>query len=108
MSTAMLKNDLHRIPVMDKFQRHLKYYERQQRLLKAKETQSALITQRKHILQAANRATYQNEYNRLVGALSVNGHRGETNESRKQKIDRMKELVSLGAVGGNENKFTFD
>ena len=61
MATAMIKSDLRKVPVMDKFARHLKYYERQQRLLKAHETKSALITKRKEMLEAQNRLNYQNE-----------------------------------------------
>ena len=91
---------------MDKSQRHLKYYERQQRLLKAKETQSALITQRKHILEAQNRVNYQNEFNRLVGALSVNGHRLETNESRRQKRERIPQLIRQGATYADVNRIS--
>ena len=85
----MIKSDLRNVPVMDKFARHLKYYERQQRLLKAHETKSALITQRKNILEAQNRVNYQNEYNRLVNALRVNGHNGETIASRRAKREQM-------------------
>ena len=97
MSTAMVKSDLQKIPVMDKFARHLKYYERQRRLLQAKQTQSSLIENRKRYLEAQNRVNYQDEFNRLVGALNVNGHAGETNDSRRQKRDRMKDLIYKGA-----------
>ena len=78
MSTAMVRSDLQRIPVMDRFARHLKHYERQQRLLKAQETKSALITKRKEMLEAQNRVNYQSEFNRIITALRVNGHDGET------------------------------
>ena len=49
MSTAMIKSDLQKIPVMDKFARHLKYYERQRRLLQAQQTQSSMIENRRKI-----------------------------------------------------------
>ena len=98
MSTAMIKSDLQKIPVMDKFARHLKYYERQRRLLQARETQSSLIENRKRFLEAQNRVNYQSEFNRLVGALNVNGHAGETADSRKQKRDRIKDLLQKGAT----------
>ena len=96
MSTAMIKSDLQKIPVMDKFARHLKYYERQRRLLQARETQSSMIENRKRFLEAQNRVNYQNEFNRLVGALNVNGHAGETVDSRRQKSDRIKDLIYKG------------
>ena len=98
MSTAMIKSDLQKIPVMDKFARHLKYYERQRRLLQARETQSSMIENRKRFLEAQNRVNYQSEFNRLVGALNVNGHSGETVDSRRQKRDRIKDLLQKGAT----------
>ena len=98
MSTAMIKNVLQRIPTIDRFARHLKYYERQQRLLEAHETKGALIEHRKRILDAQNRLNYLNEFNRLVGALTVNGHRGETPESRRQKRVRMLDLMKYGGA----------
>ena len=97
----MVKNDLAKVPVMDKFARHLKYYERQQRLLKAHDTKRALITRRKEILEAQNRVNYQSEFNRLRGALSVNGHDGETPESRAANRDRMAVLLRQGATFGD-------
>ena len=100
----MIKSDLQNVPTMDKFAKHLKYYERQRRLLKAHETKSALITKRKEILESQNRVNYQSEYNRMVGALSVNGHRAETIESRNRKRERMVELVESGATASNMNK----
>ena len=105
---STIKSDLQKVPVMDKFARHLKYYERQQRLLKAHETKSSMIMQRKHMLEAQNRVNYQNEYNRLIGALNVNGHAGETIASRQSKrqqtIARMRELHDKGATVVNMNK----
>ena len=98
MSTAMIKSDLQKIPVMDKFARHLKYYERQRRLLQAQQTQSSMIENRKRFLEAQNRVNYQNEFNRLVGALNVNGHAGETIDSNRRKRDRIKELLEKGAT----------
>ena len=89
---------------MDKFARHLKYYERQQRLLKAHDTKRALITRRKEMLEAQNRVNYQSEFNRLVGALSVNGHRGETIESRRQKRERIPQLIHQGATFDDVNR----
>ena len=104
----MVKNDLAEVPVMDKFARHLKYYERQQRLLKAHDTKRALITRRKEMLEAQNRVNYQSEFNRLVGALSVNGHRGETIESIRHKREnyraRFPQLIHQGATLDDVNR----
>ena len=106
MSTAMIKSDLQNVPVMDKFAKHLKHDDRQRRLLKAHETKSALITKRKEILESQNHLNYQSEFNRLVGALSVSGHRGETIDSRKAKQDRMVDLLGRGATVVDMNKIT--
>jgi len=100
----MIKSDLQNVPTMDKFAKHLKHYERQRRLLKAHETKSALITKRKEILESQNRVNYKSEYNRMVGALSVNGHRAETIGSRNRKRERMVELSESGATATNMNK----
>ena len=90
----MLKNDLNRIPLMDRFSKHLKYYEDVKKKLDAYDTKKRLILHRKDILEKQNRINYQSEYNRLLGALKVNGHDGTTIarlEGRKRR------LVELGA-----------
>ena len=94
----MIKSDLQKIPVMDNFASHLKYYERQRRLLKARQTQSSMIENRKRYSETQNRVNYQNEFNRLVGALNVNGHSGETVDSRRLKRDRIAALLHKGAT----------
>ena len=65
-------------------------------MLDAHATRSALITQRKNIIEAQNRVNYQNEFNRLLGELSVNGHRGQTAESLRRKRERMRDLHTAG------------
>ena len=95
-SKTMLDRDLKKIPTMDRFAKHTKYYERQQRMLDAHATRSALITHRKNIIESQNRLNYQNEFNRVLGELSVNGHRGETAESRRRKRDRLRDLHATG------------
>ena len=94
MATAMIKQDLNRIPLMNRFSKHLKYYEDIQRKLDAYDTKKRLMLHRKDILEKQNRINYQNEYNRLVGALRVNGHNGTTIARLE---DRKRRLVELGA-----------
>ena len=94
MSTAMMKNDLNKIPIMDRFAKHLKYYEGIQKKIDAYNTKKAMITHRKDILEKQSRINYQREYNRLVGALSVNGHNGTTIQRLE---DRKQRLIELGA-----------
>ena len=53
-----------------------------------------MITHRKDILEKQSRINYQREYNRLVGALSVNGHNGTTIQRLE---DRKQRLIELGA-----------
>ena len=94
MSTLLNTTDLKKIPVMARVKRHLKYYEDIQKKLDAYQTKKQLLLHRKDILEKQNRINYQNEYNRLVGALSVNGHTGKTISMLQ---DRKKRLVELGA-----------
>ena len=94
MSTAMMKNDLNKIPIMDRFAKHLKYYEGIQKKIDAYNTKKAMLTHRKDILEKQSRLNYQREYNRLVGALSVNRHNGATIQRLE---DRKQRLIELGA-----------
>ena len=95
-SKTMLDRDLKKIPTMDRFAKHTKYYEKQQKMLDAHATRSALITHRKNIIESQNRINYQNEFNRILGELSVNGHRGQTAESLRRKRERLKDLQATG------------
>ena len=95
-SKTMLDRDLKKIPTMDRFAKHTKYYEKQQKMLDAHATRSALITHRKNIIESQNRINYQNEFNRLTGEVSVNGHRGETAESRRRKREKITRLINFG------------
>ena len=69
----------------------MKTYRRRLMLITQKK---AMITHRKDILEKQSRLNYQREYNRLVGALSVNGHNGVTVQRLE---DRKRKLIELGA-----------
>ena len=94
MSKMLITTDLKKIPVMDRFSKHVKYYEDIQTKLDAYNTKKSLLLHRKKILEDQNRINYQSEYNRLMGALGVNGHTGVT---IKRLEDRKKKLIELGA-----------
>ena len=51
------------------FNTHLDYYKRMRKLLEAKQTQVDLLSMRRKAIQDSNVLNYQNEYNRIVGAL---------------------------------------
>ena len=94
-STAVIPGDL------GYFNTHLDYYKRMRKLLEAKQTQVDLISMRRKAIQDSNVLNYQNEYNRIVGALE-NQNPGLHGNSRERMEDRKRELMSLGAqaVGG--------
>ena len=94
-STAVIPGDL------GYFNTHIDYYKRMRKLLEAKQTQVDLISMRRKAIQDSNVLNYQNEYNRIVGAL-VNQNPGLHGSSRARMEDRKRELMSLGAqaVGG--------
>ena len=64
-STAVIPGDL------GYFNTHIDYYKRMGKLLEAKQTQVDLISMRRKAIQDSNVLNYQNEYNRIVGALEV-------------------------------------
>ena len=94
-STAIIPGDL------GYFNTNLDYYKRMKKLLEAKQTQVDLLSMRRKSIQDSNLLNYQNEYNRIVGAL-VNQNPGLHGSSRERMEDRKKELMELGAqaVGG--------
>ena len=94
-STAVIPGDL------GYFNTHLDYYKRMKKLLEAKQTQVDLLSMRRKSIQDSNVLNYQNEYNRIVGALE-NQNPGLHGNSRERMEDRKRELMSLGAqaVGG--------
>ena len=94
-STAVIPGDL------GYFNTHLDYYKRMRKLLEAKQTQVDLLSMRRKAIQDSNVLNYQNEYNRIVGALE-NQNPGLHGNSRERMEDRKRELMSLGAqaVGG--------
>ena len=94
-STAVIPGDL------GYFNTNLDYYKRMKKLLEAKQTQVDLLSMRRKSIQDSNLLNYQNEYNRIVGAL-VNQNPGLRGSSRARMEDRKKELMELGAqaVGG--------
>ena len=94
-STAVIPGDL------GYFNTHLDYYKRMRKLLEAKQTQVDLLSMRRKAIQDSNVLNYQNEYNRIVGALE-NQNPGLHGNSRERMDDRKKELMELGAqaVGG--------
>ena len=78
------------------FNTHLDYYKKMRKLLEAKQTQVDLISMRRKAIQDSNILNYQNEYNRIVGALE-NQNPGLRGNSRERMEDRKKELMALGA-----------
>ena len=94
-STSVIPGDL------GYFNTHLDYYKRMKKLLEAKQTQVDLLSMRRKAVQDSNVLNYQNEYNRIVGALE-NQNPGLHGNSRERMEDRKRELMSLGAqaVGG--------
>ena len=94
-SSAVIPGDL------GYFNTHLDYYKRMRKLLEAKQTQVDLLSMRRKAIQDSNVLNYQNEYNRIVGALE-NQNPGLHGNSRERMEDRKRELMSLGAqaVGG--------
>ena len=94
-STAVIPGDL------GYFNTHLDYYKKMRKLLEAKQTQVDLISMRRKAIQDSNVLNYQNENNRIVGALE-NQNPGLHGNSRERMEDRKRELMSLGAqaVGG--------
>ena len=89
-STAVIPGDL------GYFNTHLDYYKKMRKLLEAKQTQVDLIAMRRKAIQDSNVLNYQNEYNRIVGALT-NQNPGLHGRSRERMEDRKKELMALGA-----------
>ena len=94
-SSAVIPGDL------GYFNTHIDYYKRMRKLLEAKQTQVDLLSMRRKAIQDSNVLNYQNEYNRIVGALE-NQNPGLHGNSRERMEDRKRELMSLGAqaVGG--------
>ena len=78
------------------FNTNLDYYKRMKKLLEAKQTQVDLLSMRRKTIQDSNILNYQNEYNRIVGALE-NQNPGLHGNSRERMEDRKKELMALGA-----------
>ena len=64
------------------------------KLLEAKQTQVDLISMRRKAIQDSNVLNYQNEYNRIVGALA-NQNPGLHGSSRERMENRKKELRQL-------------
>ena len=89
-STAVIPGDL------EYFNTHRDYYKRMKKLLEAKQTQVDLLSMRRKAIQDSNVLNYQNEYNRIVGALE-NQNPGLHGNSRERMEDRKKELMALGA-----------
>ena len=89
-STAIVPGDL------GYFNTHLDYYKKMRKLLEAKQTQVDLLSMRRKAIQDSNILNYQNEYNRIVGALE-NQNPGLHGNSRERMEDRKKELMALGA-----------
>ena len=94
-STSVIPGDL------GYFNTHVDYYKRMRKLLEAKQTQVDLLSMRRKAIQDSNVLNYQNEHNRIVGALE-NQNPGLHGNSRERMEDRKRELMSLGAqaVGG--------
>ena len=82
------------------FNSNLDYYKRMKKLLEAKQTQVDLLSMRRKAIQDSNLLNYQNEYNRIVGALE-NQNPGLVGNSRERMEDRKKELMALGAQAVN-------
>ena len=89
-STAVIPGDL------GYFNTHLDYYKKMRKLLEAKQTQVDLIAMRRKAIQDSNVLNYQNEYNRIVGALE-NQNPGLHGRSREMMEDRKRQLTALGA-----------
>ena len=89
-STAVTPGDL------GYFNTHLDYYKKMRKLLEAKQTQVDLIAMRRKAIQDSNVLNYQNEYNRIVGALE-NQNPGLLGKSREMMEDRKRQLTALGA-----------
>ena len=89
-STAVIPGDL------GYFNTHLDYYKKMRKLLEAKQTQVDLIAMRRKAIQDSNVLNYQNEYNRIVGALE-NQNPGLHGRSREIMEDRKRQLTALGA-----------
>ena len=89
-STAVIPGDL------GYFNTHLDYYKRMRKLLEAKQTQVDLISTRRKAIQDSNVLNYQNEYNRIVGALE-NRNPGLHGNSRERMEERKNQLMALGA-----------
>ena len=66
------------------------------KLLEAKQTQVDLISMRRKAMQDSNMLNYQNEYDRITGAL-INQNPGLEGNARKRLEDRQKDLLALGA-----------
>ena len=69
------------------FNSNLDYYKRMKKLLEAKQTQVDLLSMRRKAIQDSNLLNYQNEYNRIVGALE-NQNPGLQGKSREMMNDR--------------------
>ena len=89
-STAVIPGDL------GYFNSNLDYYKRMKKLLEAKQTQVDLLSMRRKAIQDSNLLSYQNEYNRIVGAVE-HQNPGLKGNSRERMEDRKKELMALGA-----------
>ena len=78
------------------FNTNLDYYKRMKQLLDAKQTQVDLISMRRKAIQDGNVINYQNEYNRIVGALEKQNPGLHAN-SKARLFQRQEELKELGA-----------
>ena len=89
-STAIIPGDL------GYFKNHIGYYKQMKKLLEARQTQVDLISMRRKTIQDSNVLNYQNEYDRIKGALS-NLNEGVRGNSLERLQQREGELAVLGA-----------
>ena len=64
----------------------LNYYKQQRNIIKAHQTKAALISLRKDWLDKQKKNNYQNEYDRIRGALNDSVLPGVTTEHIKERI----------------------
>ena len=94
-STAIIPGDL------GFFKNHIGYYKQMKKLLEARQTQVDLISNRRKTIQDTNMLNYQNEYDRIRGALS-NQNEGLMGNSLERMRQRESELEILGARAVNK------
>ena len=82
------------------FRNHLEYYKKLKKLLEARQTQVDLISNRRKAIQDSNVLNYQQEYDRIRGALS-NQNEGLMGNSLERMRQRESELELLGARAVN-------